>query len=304
MNVEPFVRVAELGGFTAAARRLGVTPAAVSKAVARLEEQLGVRLLERTSRSVTLTPEGEVWLEHARRALDTLQAGRQRLAETGAMPRGEVRVTASPVLGGVLGVALSGLVERYPDLQLSVLFSDRLESLAAADIDIAVRLGSPADSALIGTRVGATRRVTVATPGYLAAAPPLDSPADLGRHRAVRFLGPDGRVVSWSFASGADVAPANLALADGNAVVAATLAGVGVCQAIGFMVREHVASGRLTRVLADEETDGPPVYVLRRSSARGIPRVAVVVDRLLEELPRLLHPGAAGQARLGRPESA
>ncbi|MCA9569544.1 MAG: hypothetical protein KC656_16975 [Myxococcales bacterium] len=88
------------------------------------------------------------------------------------------------------------------------------------------------------------------------------------------------------------------------AVVAATLAGVGVCQAIGFMVREHVAAGRLTRVLADEETDGPPVYVLRRSSARGIPRVAVVLDRLLEELPRLLHPGAAGQARLGRPEPA
>jgi len=292
MNLEPFVYTAQLRSFTQAARQLGVSVAAVSKAVARMEDDLGVRLLVRTSRSVSLTPEGEVWLASCEAALSALQRGHDRLQAAMDHVRGPVRVTTSPVLGGVMARVLGSLAATHPDLELSCELTDATASLAADEADIAVRLGKLTDSDLLARRVTELQWVTVASPAYLADAPPLTHPDQLGGHRCVRFLGPRGRLAPWRFAGLQVEVPRGLALGSGNAVVQAALAGVGVTQAFRFMTREAEARGRLVRVLEAWDAPGPAVNVLRRPGD-DVLRVRVVADHLAEQLGALARPAAA-----------
>lgn len=295
MNLEPFVYTAQLQSFTAAARHLGVSVAAVSKAVARLEADLGVQLLVRTSRSVSLTPEGQVWLAHCETALDALAAGRDRLHEARHHVGGRVRVTSSPVLGDVLAKALGALVGAHPHLQLDVRLTDVTESLAADEADVAVRLGSLPDSGLLARRAATLSWCIVASPAYLAEAPPLTDPDELRGHTCLHFLAPDGRTVGWTFAGRAVEVPRSLALGSGTALYAAALAGVGVAQVFRFMARSAIAEGRLVPVLEPWAAPGPPVYVVRRPGD-DVPRVRVVTDHLYRELARLDPSVSAGRA--------
>ncbi|MCB9679350.1 MAG: LysR family transcriptional regulator [Alphaproteobacteria bacterium] len=280
LNVEPFVHTAELASFSAAARRLGVSPAAISKAVARLEEELGVQLLERTSRRVGLTAEGEVWLEHCRVALDALQAGRDRIQASSGAVRGEVRITASPVLGMRVGAALGRLLDRHPELDVTCTFTDDYLSLAADEADLAVRMGSLDDSALVARRLATCRWVTVAAPAYLARAPELKRPADLVAHRCLKFLGPHGRVTEWDL-DGVAV-PTSLRIGDGNALVQAAVAGVGVIRVFDFVADEAVREGRLVPVLERWEGEGPAIHLVCRAGRQDVPRLRVVIDHLVE----------------------
>jgi LysR family transcriptional regulator for bpeEF and oprC len=279
-GIEAFVHTAERGSFRGAAARLGVTPAATSKAVRALEERLGVRLLERTSRRVALTPEGEVFLGHCRGALDQLDAGFDAVLESRAAVRGTLRVSLSPVLSEATAVALPRLLSRHPGLDLELRFDDRRVRLIDDAIDVAVRIGPLDDSELLRRRLATLRWTTVASPRYLASAPPLRRPADLAEHRCLRFLGPDGRPRAWRFERDGPVEPPPLQgprLGLGRALVDGAVAGLGVAQVFRFAAAAPLADGRLVEVLPGWAAPGPELSALLLPGRRGNPRVQAFV---------------------------
>jgi DNA-binding transcriptional LysR family regulator len=287
-DVEPFVVTAEQLSFRGAARRLAVSPAAVSKAVARLEEALGVRLLNRTTRSVALTPEGEVFLEHARMALDALQAGRDRVSRSLQTPRGLVRLSLPSILGRPVIEALPSLVQRHPHLELDLRFSDRFVRLIEDEFDLAVRIGPLRDSGLVARRLGTPRRVLVGSPAYLARAGTPRRPAELSTHTGVVFVDPSGIDTPWTLLDGGEVVtvqPSRAVRMDlGERIVDAVAAGLGLCQALDGMVADRVAAGELVEVLSDCAPAGPPVHALCVPGRQQVPAVRVVLDLLIETL--------------------
>ena len=289
-RVEPFVHTAEKLSFRAAASELGVTPTAVSKAVAALEAELGVRLLNRTSRHVALTPEGEVYLRHCRDALDRLRAGRDLVTHAAKVAQGRVKVSMSYVLGRPVVGALHRLVGRYPRIQLHLAFSDVATNLVEQDVDVALRVGALTDSALVGRRLGVPRWVTVASPNYLARSGEPRASADLAAHTCLQFARPSGRVAAWRFAStGGDEAPPFVAerpiLFDhGDLLVDAAAAGLGVAQVFDFMVRGHVRRGELVEVLPHLSAEGPPIHALCLPGRQRVPKIRAFMDFAVEVL--------------------
>ncbi len=284
-GIEHFVAVAEARSFRQGARRLGLSAAAVSKAVARLEEALGVRLLERSTRSVALTREGELFLGRCRQALDALQAGADEVAAAGEAPVGTVRLSASPVLARPLVQALPRLRARHPRVEVELSLTDRLARLVEEEVDVALRLGPLSDSAQVARRLRSPRWVTVASPALLARQGPPRRPAELVGLPCLGFVSPAGGVVGWSFAGQAalDLSfPLRLDL--GEHLVTAAVAGLGYAQVFDFMVTEDLAAGRLVEVLADYAAPGPTLHALWRPGRQQLPRVRVVLDWLVEVL--------------------
>lgn len=283
-GIEHFLAVAEARSFRAGARHLGLSPAAVSKAVARLEAELGARLLERSTRSVALTPEGEVFLAHCRLAREALQAGQEEVRAATASVAGSLRISLSPVLAPPLLAALPALRARHPSLGLRLELSDRPARLVEEEIDVALRLGPLEDSRLQALRLRAPRWVTVASPRYLAGAPGPARVDDLDEHDAVLFVGPSGAPVPWSFQDSAGgprrhlPARSSLRLDQGGALVEAALAGLGVAQVFDFMVTEPLARGRLVEVLAHLRAPGPALHALCLPGRARLPRVRAVLD--------------------------
>ncbi|MBX2801247.1 MAG: LysR family transcriptional regulator [Myxococcales bacterium] len=283
MNLAPFVLTAELSSFSAAARQLGVSPAAVSKAVARMESDLGVRLLERTSRQVLLTDEGRIWLEHARAALTALETGRQQLAAAVDRIAGPVRVSGSPVLGPEIARILGRVAAAHPELDVQCRFTDALESLTAGSTDIAVRVGALPDSGLLARRVHRVRWVVVASPDYLRTAPELTTPHDLSRHACLHYCSTDGAITQWELPDGIQLRP-GLKVSDGNALIAAATAGVGVAQVFECTVADALRRGALVDVLPEHRPQGPPIHLLYSATKRRAARFRVVIDALSQSL--------------------
>lgn len=284
-GIEHFVAVAETLSFRGGAARLGLSPAAVSKAVARLEQGLGVRLLARNTRSVALTPEGRVFLGHCRQALDALQAGRDAVSAARELAEGTLRVSASPVLARPLIDALSRLRSRHPRIEVELCLTDRLARLVEDEVDVAVRLGALDDSALVARRLRSPRWATVASPPYLARQGRPRSPDALPGHACLGFLHPTGGVVPWLFEGAEPVAPpCALRLDSGEHLVTAAVAGLGIAQVFDFMVAEHVAAGRLVEVLAERAAPGPPLHAIWRAGRQRVPRVRALLDVLVEVL--------------------
>lgn len=284
-GVLPFVHVAELSSFRQAARRLGVTPAAVSKAVAALEDDLGVRLLERTSRRVALTPEGRLFLERCRDAVAQLAAGRELVTRAQAVPKGELRVTLSFVLGPLLVRALPRFVRRHPAVELRLQLEDRVSALVGEDLDVALRVGALASSSLIARRVRATRWSTVAAPSYLAREGTPDRVEQLTDHHCLRFVTPRGKLAAWSFAGAREVeAPAAVAVDQGELLVEAARAGLGIAQVLDFMVERELREGTLVELFGELAAEGPPITVLIAPARRRTPKVRAFVDFVLAAL--------------------
>lgn len=285
-GVLPFFHTAQERSFRRAAERLGVTSAAVSKAVLRLEDSLGVKLLARTSRTVNLTPEGAAFLERCREAIGSLEAGREQLTASRRLPRGELHVTMSFVLGGVIVPSFGALTARYPELSLRVTMTDRLLSLVDERVDVAVRIGAPTDSSLLGRRLRSTRWVTVASPVFVARHGAPTHPRELARYNCLHFLAPNGRPREWAFRdpgtgalSHAEVR-GSLVINHGDHLLTAALAGIGLCQVLDFMVDDHLREGRLVEVLAPWAGEGPPVYCLCVPERRRSPNVAAFLTFL------------------------
>lgn len=287
-GILPFVHVAEERSFRRAAQRLGVTTAAVSKAVLKLEAELGVPLLVRTSRSVTPTPEGEAFLLECREAVRAVGAARERAKDARQRPRGEVHLTLSPVLGSTVVQALPRLAEKHPGLAFRITVSDRLVRLVEEGVDVALRLGAPEDSSLMGRVLLSPRWVTVASPRYLARAPAPADPDALSGHACLRFVGPSGKPRGWAFrdlSTGAvrHVAVSGPLLVDqGERLLDAALAGMGIAQVLDFMVAEHVRQGRLVEVCAAHAASGPPIHALFAKERSRSPNVKAVVTFLAE----------------------
>jgi DNA-binding transcriptional LysR family regulator len=289
-GVPAFVQVAEQLSFRDAARILGVTPTAVSKAIARLEERLGATLLHRTSRRVSLTPEGERYFRRCREALDLLAAAQDELDTSTEVVRGAVKISLSFVLGRLVVDSLHRLMSRYPQVRVELSLTDRDVSLVEDEVDVALRIGSLEDSALVARKLRQTRWTTVASPSYLARMPPIERPADLDAHRCLRFPRPGGGVAEWQFAPWAERAPivyrspSAVLIDQGDLLVHAAVSGLGVVQALDFMVEGHLARGELVEVLADHAATGPNVHALTLPGRVQVPRVRAIVDLLAEVL--------------------
>ncbi|MFZ6184229.1 LysR family transcriptional regulator [Nannocystis pusilla] len=281
-----FVAVAELRGFAPAARKLGLSPSAVTRLVAALEERLSTRLLQRTTRSVSLTDAGARYLERARQILSDLDEAEAAVQAEQDAPTGRLVVAAS-VLFGRLAVApvLSDYLARHPGVVAELTLSDRNVNLVEDGIDVAVRIGPLTDSSLHARRVGATRRVVVGAPAYLARRPAPRHPDELTDHAIVHFTGLDPAPV-WRFVVADRPHPVALrpvlATNSTDATIAHAERGGGLTVALAYQVAEAVRAGRLEVVLAEFEPPPQPIHLVY-PSARLVPaKVRAFVDLVLK----------------------
>ncbi|MNX86285.1 HTH-type transcriptional regulator DmlR [compost metagenome] len=283
-----FSAVAASGSFSAAGRELGLTPSAVSRTLDRIEARLGVRLMLRTTRTLTLTPEGQAYLGAARRILTDLDDAEQAIADQGA-PRGRLRVSASLSHGRLCVVPLLGdFVARYPHILVDINLSDVVVDVAAGQADVAIRFGPLSDSGLTARKLGETGRVIVASPAYLVARGTPRTPEDLHDHNCLNFnfrrvepVWPfvrDGREYSLSVRG-------NIEANNGETLGQLAAAGVGLTRVGAFSVADDVAAGRLVPLLEDfNPGDVENIHAVFVGGANTPARVRVFVDFLAERL--------------------
>ncbi|NDY92036.1 LysR family transcriptional regulator [Ideonella livida] len=290
-----FIHVADAGSFAGGARSLGISAAAVSKNIAGLEAALGLRLMNRTTRTLSLTEEGQAYLRHARIALEALDAAAEVAMAHRATPTGKVRISTSMGFGKEqLGPALPGLLDRYPGLSVEVDFDDRLVDLIHDGYDMALRGGRIVDSSLVSRTVCQFHLVLVASPAYLARHGIPRSPDDLGRHRLLtrRFLG--GRVQAWSFrANDGSLLTLNtdgavMTLSSPESLTDAAVAGTGIAEVGVHHAWKHLQAGRLRLLLLGAHHPGQFEMTLQYPHrALVAPRVRATVDHLLDHFSKL-----------------
>ncbi|HEV8551590.1 MAG TPA: LysR substrate-binding domain-containing protein, partial [Polyangiaceae bacterium] len=292
-GVVPFVLTAESASFRHAARELGVTTSSVSKAISKLERELGTRLLHRTSRKVSLTTDGATFLSGCRAAMQHARSAREAVGLAQRYPRGLLRVSLPLPLGrAVLMPKLAEFLQKHPALRVHVLLTDRFVRFEEENVDVAVRIGKLDDSTAVAKRVRWLGWVTAASPDYLARQGTPRTPSELGGHNCLRYELPNGRLQDWMFS--VDESPRSLSVtgtltADhGEALLGPALAGVGLIQAHDYMVASELAAGRLVEVLAPYATRGPAVSVLSapgRSSSPKVRAFAAFVAEALGQTP-------------------
>lgn len=289
-----YVAVAEEQGFAAGARRLGMSPPAVTRAVAALEERLGVKLLDRTTRHVRVTEAGQRYLDDARRIIAEVDEADDAVAGINAAPRGHLTVTA-PVLFGRIYV-VPGIVDylqRYPAMDVSTVFVDRVTNLLEEGIDVGVRIGELPDSSMRAIPVGQVRRMIVAAPSYLARAGAPQTPQDLERHTIVASSGssvpPDWRFQHGGNAQSLRVKP-RLGVNNNDAAIEAVRSGFGIARLLSYQAAAWLDRGELVEVLEDYATPAVPIHIVHRDSRQGSTRIRSFVDLMVERLrtdPRL-----------------
>lgn len=290
-----FVNVADAGSFAGAARALGISSAAVSKNIAGLEKSLGVRLMNRTTRTLSLTDEGETFLRQARIALEALDQAAEAVIAYRASPSGRVSISTSVGFGREqLTPALPGLLAKYPGLSVEVDFDDRLVDLVHDRYDLALRGGRIADSSLISRPICQLNMILVASPQYLVENGIPKTPSELHQHRLLtrRFLG--GRVSPWNFrANDGSITTLNLegsvmTLSSPEALTYAALAGAGVAEVGVHHAWVHLLSGQLKVLMLETHHPGSFEMTLQYPHrALVAPRVRVTVDYLLDTFARL-----------------
>jgi len=287
-SLEVFAAVAAQGSFSAAGRVLGLTPSAVSRTVDRIEARLGVRLLLRTTRALTLTAEGQAYLGAARRILTDLDDAEQAIADQGA-PRGRLRVSAALSHGRLCIVPLLGEFARlYPHILVDISLSDSIVDVAAGQGDVAIRFGPLADSGLTARKLGENGRVIVASPDYLARYGTPRVPADLHDHNCLNFNFRRAEPV-WPFCDGqsdyAMTVTGNIEANNGETLGQLAAAGVGITRVGAFSVADELADGRLVPVLEEfNPGDIEVIHAVFVGGANTPARVRVFVDFLAERL--------------------
>ncbi|MCH9695541.1 MAG: LysR family transcriptional regulator [Gammaproteobacteria bacterium] len=274
-----FVRAARLRNIRAAGRELGVSPATASARIAKLEQELGVRLLQRTTRSVSLTEDGEALLPHADQVLDSVSAAHAAVGSEVASPSGRLRVTAPASFGRMHMVpALPDFFERYPDLTLDLHLSDQIEDLVEGGFDVAIRDMRLPSSTLVSRKLAPDQRIICASPDYIERHGAPESLDELVSHRCVIFRG----IEKWDFIDGDKLrsirVSGQLIVDNGEAMRDATLAGLGPSINATWSVSEHLRSGALVPVLSGfklAEATISAVYPLGRLVT---PKVRVFID--------------------------
>ena len=283
-----FVQAAQARNFSAAGRVLGVSSSAVGKSVARLEQRLGVRLLHRSTRSITLTTEGALFLDRCRRILDELEAAELEVAETREAPRGKLRVSV-PLVGGLLLPVLTAFMHRYPAIALDVDVSDRLVDVIDDGFDAVIRTGAPRDSRLMSRPLMPFQLVLVGAPAYLARRGTPQSPSDLAGHACLQHKFPStGKIEPWPLRmpDGATLPdlPAAMVCNTTEVLVDVARAGLGIACLPDFMVRDAIAAGELVTVLDDFNAHQGSFRILWPTSKHLAPKLRVFIDFVVAEL--------------------
>jgi DNA-binding transcriptional LysR family regulator len=287
-NLSVLVSVVETGNFARAADALGLSPSGVSRAVSRLEERLGVRLLHRTTRSVTLTDEGERLYAQVGPLLSGIEDAALAAAGDSQAVRGRLRVSLDAMFARqVIAPQLAAFLARYPALELEIVTRDELGDLVAEGIDVAVRFGVPPSSSLIGRKLLETRVLTVAAPAYLAAHGRPATPKDLANHRCIQFRDPvTRRPFDWEFHRKGKVVPVEttgpLLVTDSGIMFAVCIAGAGIAQVLAVSVQDALADGRLVELFPDWAEESFPLYAFYPSRKNAPPKVRAFVDFCVE----------------------
>lgn len=316
------VAAVEHGGFSAASRVLGVTPSAMSKTLTRMENRLGVRLLNRTTRKLTLTPEGEAMFLRSRQILQDIDAAEQDVARTRLSPRGLLRVNSMVAFGlHQLPEVLPDFLARYPEVQVELTVTDRLVDLLEEGADLAIRIGAMSDSSLIARRIAETHRMICAAPAYLKKYGTPRTPDDLLNHNCIN-ISEQPRLRLWPFEAdgasrgarreyadgrGGDVrvieARGSLSANNAESVLQMALMGLGIVRLGELLVSPHVRAGSLVPILTGVHHVEPlTLFAVYPHARLRSPKVGAMVDFLVEKFAhapwRLDAPAAASRARV------
>jgi DNA-binding transcriptional LysR family regulator len=283
-SMKAFVAVAETGHFALASERLGLSKAMASKLVADLESQLGLRLLNRTTRRVGLTEQGATYLERCRDILAAIDEAHAEITSQGAEPAGRLRVTA-PVSFGASHIApqLSAFLERHPRVEAELVLNDRMVDIVEEGFDLAIRIGRLADSSLIARRIGVTRFLVCASPAYLAAHGRPKVPADLSRHQCLLYsYASSGAAWTFSGPNGTETARVSgrVLSNNGEALCRMAVAGFGVTGAPDFMAEPYLKTGALEQLLIDYPSEPAGIYAIHSSRRHVPPKVRAFIDQL------------------------
>lgn len=284
------VAVVEGKSFARAGEALGLSPSGVSRAIARLEARVGVRLLERTTRSSRLTDEGRRFYEQVVPLLAGIEEAAAMAAGFSSAVRGRLRVNVDPYFSRlVLAPRLGELAARHPDLDLELFTRDEMGDLVANGIDVAVRFGHPPASSLVARRLLETRILTVAAPAYLARHGRPRVPADLTRHACIQYRDPlTARPFEWEFRRGEEIVPVEtrgpLLVTDVGTMLGACLAGAGVAQVMALGVQDLLQQGRLVELFPDWPDETFPLHALYPSRRHPAAKVRAFIDFCLETI--------------------
>jgi len=287
-DIVVFARVVEAGSFTAAARLLAMPKTTVSRRIAALEREVGVRLLQRTTRSLNLTDAGRLYYEQSSLGLRTIEEANLRLAQARAEPSGTIRISAPVGFGGHFLIrAVVDFLALYSKTNVELRLTDDRLNLVEDGIDLAFRTGILQDSTLIARKLGSTHRLLCASPDYLARQGMPESPADLTHHQCV-IAGPSASGAHWLLEGprGQEtvVVAGRFAANEMQAVVAAALAGFGVAQLPQAIAEGLIDDGRLQRVLGDYTTPAGGLHVLYPSSRHLSPLVKAFIELASERI--------------------
>jgi DNA-binding transcriptional LysR family regulator len=284
--------VVESGNFARAAEALGVSPSGVSRAVARLERRLGVRLFDRTPRAVTLTEEGRQFHTQIGPLLAGIEEAADEASGAAAAVRGRLRVNVDPWFARlVLAPRLSGFLAAHPALTLELVIRDALGDLVSEGFDAAVRFGEPEPSSLIARKLLETRILTCAAPAYLARHGQPQHPHELAQHECLLFRDPvTGRPFPWEFHRSGEVikvkVSGRLVVNDLATKLSACAAGLGIAQTLALGIDPLLARGELVQILADWAEERFPLYAYHPSRHLPPPRVRAFLDFVLSSVPR------------------
>jgi len=290
-----FASLATCGSLSAAARELGITTPAVSKRLSQMEARTGVALVNRTTRRMSLTPEGEVLFDHARRILGEIAELDQLLTMSKGQPKGQLRVNATLGFGRLhVAPAISRYVLAYPEVDVQLQLSVNPPALTDDQFDVCIRFGEPADTRVIAKRLARNRRLLCAAPAYLAARGVPASPLDLVRHNCICIRQGDEAYGAWRLAPLRDAAGVaetvkvrgNLTTNDGEIAVNWALDGHGILMRAEWDIERYLASGRLVQVLPGLRTPDADIYAVYPQRHQLSARIRTFVEFLSEALAR------------------
>ncbi len=280
-----FIQLVRLGSLAATARELNLTPPAVSKRLAQLEQRLGVRLLNRTTRSISLTAEGELYLVNAQRIVGEIEEMERQVSSSRAEPKGLLRVNAPLGFGRThVGPAISSFVQRHPEVEVQLQLTDRPINLPDDAIDVAIRFGDLPDSRLIARKIASNRRRLCAAPAYLARCGTPETPRDLASHDCIVLRQNDAAFGSWRLSRGKQAESVKvrggLSTNDGEVALNWALEGHGILMRAEWNLARYLRSGELVEVLGDYETPPADIYAVYLERLNLSAKVSFFIEHL------------------------
>lgn len=280
-----FTQLIRLGSLAATARELNLTPPAVSKRLAQMEQRLGVRLLNRTTRSISLTSEGELYLNNAQRILGEIEEMERQVSSRRAMPKGLLRVNAPLGFGRThVCPAISSFVRRYPEVEVQLHLSDRPINLPDDAIDVAIRFGELPDSRLIARKIATNRRRLCAAPSYLKTHGHPETPKDLMQHNCIVLRQNDAAFGIWRLSRGKQIESVkvrgSLSTNDGEVALNWALEGHGILMRADWNLAAHLRSGKLIEILSDYQTPPADIYAVYLERLNLSAKVSLFIEHL------------------------